>query len=160
MRGRVALSLELSCGDLLVGHGGQKFGLYEGPLPPYRRIRKRERKVNKKNKKTFTYRSITSLEPIQSLLRAGPRISRHNCLNDILHNLPQLIMLLLDQQNTSRSLGVERARNMQEGLLDDLLYLRIGDGRFLLQRVVGAARGEGCEKGLGVGRGGHLSGAS
>lgn len=58
-------------------------------------------------------------------------------------------MLLLDQKHNAGALAVERRRDVQDGLLDDLLDLGVGDGALLLEGVVGAAGLDGLEEGFG-----------
>jgi hypothetical protein len=54
-----------------------------------------------------TYGSVAGLEAVETLLGRGPLLSRNNCLKDLLGHLPELVMLLLDEQDNAGGLGVE-----------------------------------------------------
>jgi hypothetical protein len=77
-----------------------------------------------------------------------------NGFQHILGNVPKLLMLGFDQEHDAARLGVEAARNMKNGVLDNLLNASVGDRRLVLESVVGAALDHGVEEGLGRHAGG------
>lgn len=103
------------------------------------RIPKEEQQSQRKAiNKNCTYRSIASLEQVQPLLGLGPLVVRDNTLQHGLCDLPELIMLVLEQQNDSVALTVEGGRDMEKGFGDDFLDLLVVDGGLLLERVNGS----------------------
>lgn len=54
-------------------------------------------------------------------------------------NIPHLLMLFLQQQNDSGSLGVERAGDMKNGVLYNTLDGVVGDRTFALETIVSTA---------------------
>lgn len=52
--------------------------------------------------------------------------------------IPQALVLLLQEDNQAGGLGVERAGNVQDSLVDDLFDLRVRDGGILAELVDGA----------------------
>jgi len=78
-------------------------------------------------------------------------------LQDIADNVPELVVLVLEQEHEAGGLGVERGRNVLDELGDDLLNAGIRDGRVLVEGVDAAAVGDGLEE-VGGGSHGVLSG--
>ena len=76
-------------------------------------------------------------------------------LQDIADNVPELVVLVLEQENEAGRLGVERGRNVLDDLGDDLLNAGVGDGRVLVEGVDAAAVGNGLEE---AGGGSHCGG--
>ena len=64
-------------------------------------------------------------------------------------------MLAFQQEHDACALGVERGRDVEDGLVDDFLDLGVRDRRGVGDGVVGAARLDGFEEG---GRGRHSGG--
>lgn len=101
-----------------------------------------------KGRDGVTYGSVGTLEHVNLLLGGWEVLSRSNALQDLLGDLPQLLMLALEQQKDAGGLGVEGGRGMKDGFLDDFLDTGVRDGRLLLQGVVGAARLDNVEESL------------
>ena len=99
----------------------------------------------KMENKIGTHSSVGALEHVQLLLRGGVLVGRDDSLEGIFGDVPQLVVLALDQQDGAGALAVEGGGGVQDGLADDLLDLLVGDGRLLLKRVVGAAGLDGGE---------------
>jgi len=93
-----------------------------------------------------TYRAITSLETIESLLGGAVLLRGYDALQDALCNIPELVMLLLDQEDDACTLAVEGGGNMEESLGDNILDLLVGDGGFFLELVVSTSCFDGIEK--------------
>lgn len=101
-----------------------------------------------------THGSIRSLEHAQLGLSRRKVCRRNNTLEDLLRDIPQLLMIIVQEQDISRSLGVEGRGNVENSLGDDLLDLCVGDGRLLLEDVVRATDLHGFDEGGGHGCGG------
>lgn len=86
----------------------------------------------------WTHSSVSTLEHVQLLLCAAVLLSWYDGLEDLLGYVPELDVLLFQQDNHACGLGVEARGNVEEGFGDDLLDLRIRDRRFLLELVDGA----------------------
>ena len=95
--------------------------------------------------KIGTHSPIGALEHVQLLLCGGILVGRDHSLEGIFGNVPQLVVLALDQQDGAGALAVERGGGVEDGLADDLLDLLVGDGGLLLEGVVGAAALNGSE---------------
>ena len=93
-----------------------------------------------------TYRGVSTLEHVELLLGAGEGIGWDYALEDLNGNVPELLVLALDEEDNAGALGVEGGRNVEESLLDDLLNAGIRDWRLLLKRVVSTALGDGLEE--------------
>ena len=63
-------------------------------------------------------------------------------------------MVLVQEDNEAGALRVEGRRNMKKSLLGEIGNLLVGDGRLLVQLVVGAALLDSIEERLLVGHGG------
>lgn len=59
------------------------------------------------------------------------------CLQDTRDDVPELVMLFLDQHNDTSRLRVESARHILDGLLNNLLELAVVDGALLGEGVNG-----------------------
>lgn len=92
--------------------------------------------ITRRGKKE-TYSSITSSEAVHLLGSSLKLIRWHNTLQNLLGDIPKLLMFSLEQQNDSGALRIERGRNVQNWLLDNLLDLAIGDGGFVAESVDG-----------------------
>ena len=71
---------------------------------------------------------------------------------DIADNVPELVVLVLEQEHEAGGLGVERRGDVLDELGEDLLDAGVGDGRGLVEGVDAAAVGDGLEE---VGGGSH-----
>ena len=89
-----------------------------------------------------TYSTISGAEGIQLGLSVVLKhlLGHMSSSNQTLHctdsNVPYLLVLLLKKQDNSGSLGVERARDVEHGVLNDALNGIIGYGALGLQTVV------------------------
>lgn len=86
-----------------------------------------------------THGSVGALEHVELALGGGVGVLGHDGLQDVLCDLPDLLVLLLEQQDDARRLRVEGAGHVLDGLGDELLDARIADGALGLERVVRAA---------------------
>jgi hypothetical protein len=91
--------------------------------------------------------SVGSLEAVDFLLGGGESLRWNDGAERLLHNFPQLVVLLLEQHDGSRGLRVKAARNVLDSLLDDLDDLGVWDRRLGLESVYSAAGADGVEKG-------------
>jgi len=95
--------------------------------------------------KTGTYGSIGGLEHLQlgqSLVLKGllgDSAGSDEALEGRGSDVPETLVLLLQENNQAGGLGVERAGDVQDSSIDKLLDLSIGDGAVLAQLVDGAA---------------------
>lgn len=78
-----------------------------------------------------------------------------NGLQDIADNVPELVVLVLEQEHEAGGLGVEGGGDVLDELGEDLLDAGVGDGRGLVEGVDAAAVGDGLEE---VGGGSHCGG--
>jgi hypothetical protein len=58
-------------------------------------------------------------------------------------------VLVAYEHDNACALRVEAAGHVQDGVLDDFLDARLGDGDLFVEGVDGATRGHGVEEGLG-----------
>lgn len=92
-----------------------------------------------------TYCAVCRLETLQlrqglvlpQLLRNGARLDQVPQRGD--GNVPQLVVLLVQQHDQPRRLRVEGAGHVLDGIGHELLDLRVRHGAVLAQLVVGAA---------------------
>jgi hypothetical protein len=94
-----------------------------------------------------TYGSVGSLEATNLLLSGGELLRRYDWLQDLENKVPELVVVLVEQNNEAGALGVERRGDVQQRLLSKLGDLLIGQRRCLVELVVGAARLDGLEEG-------------
>jgi hypothetical protein len=87
----------------------------------------------------WTYSAIGTLEAIEFLLGGGECGTGHNTLQDVLGDIPELLMLLLCQKDDTGALGVEGRRHMLNCVGNDLLDASIGDWGLSLKLVVCAS---------------------
>lgn len=71
---------------------------------------------------------------------------RDDGLQDIADDVPELVVLVLEQEHEAGGLGVERRGDVLDELGDDLLDAVVGDGRGLVEGVDAAAVGDGVEE--------------
>jgi hypothetical protein len=91
--------------------------------------------------------SVSGLEAIDLLLSGGESLGGNDGAESLLDDVPQLLVLLLEQDYSAGSLRVEAGRSVLDSLVDDLDDLRVGDGRLGLEGVDGAAGTDGVEEG-------------
>lgn len=96
-----------------------------------------------------THRSVCRLESTDPACGASELVLGHNSLQDIERQVPEFVMLGVEQHDEARGLGVERRRDVEHGLLDESCDLLVGDGGLLVELVDGAAVLDGLEEGLG-----------
>lgn len=101
--------------------------------------------VQIKKTREVTYSSVGAPEHVKLLLSGSVLLSRDDSLEGILGNVPELVVLLLEQDNDASALAIERGGSMEDGLANDLLDLLVVDGRLLLEGVDGAAGLDGRE---------------
>lgn len=103
----------------------------------------------------WTYSSVGSAESLE--LRLGVVLERllgdGTGGNEALHGLdgdvPDLLVLLLQQENDTGGLGVERAGDVEDGGLDNGLDGIVGDGALGLETIVGTAGLDQLEESVG-----------
>jgi hypothetical protein len=93
-----------------------------------------------------TYSAISSLEHIHLLLGLLILIGWDDALENLLVDVPELVMLVLEQDDGAGGLRVEGGRDVLDDLGDDLGDALVGDGGLLLESVDGAAASEGLEE--------------
>jgi hypothetical protein len=98
---------------------------------------------------TVTYRSVGSLEAVNLLLGAVERALRSERLEDIDNVVPELLVVLVEQDNKASGLRVEGRGDVEKGLLGELLDLRVRDRCLLVELVVCATLLDGLEDVLG-----------
>lgn len=92
--------------------------------------------------------AVSGLEPAESLLGRGPGLGGGNGLDGGLDDVaPQLLVVGPQEHDDAGGLRVEAGRHVEDGLLDDLLDLGVGDGRFGRELVDGATGLDGVEEG-------------
>jgi hypothetical protein len=68
----------------------------------------------------WTYGSVGSLEATNLLLSGGELLRRYDWLQDLENKVPELVVVLVEQNNEAGALGVERRRDVQQRLLSKL----------------------------------------
>ena len=96
-----------------------------------------------------TYRSVGGPEAVDLLLGAVERALGSERLEDLDNVVPELLVVLVEQDNDASRLRVEGRGDVEEGLLGELLDLRVRDGRLLVELVVCAALLDGLKDVLG-----------
>lgn len=99
-----------------------------------------------------TYGSVAGAEASDAVASVLPGVLGHNGLQDVAHDVPELVVLVLQQEHETGRLGVEGRRDVLDELGDDLLNAVVRDGRGLVEGVDAAAVGDSLEE---VGGGGH-----
>ena len=99
-----------------------------------------------------TYGSITGAEASDAAASVLPLGLGDDGLQDIADNVPELVVLVLEQEHEAGGLGVEGGGDVLDELGDDLLNAGVRDGRVLVEGVDAAAVGDGLEE---VGGGSH-----
>jgi hypothetical protein len=62
----------------------------------------------------WTYGSVGSLEATNLLLSSGELLRRYDWLQDFENKVPELVVVLVEQNDEAGALGVERRRNVQQ----------------------------------------------
>lgn len=101
-----------------------------------------------------TYSAIARAKAVELLFGSLELLGWDDGLEDVFGDVPQLLVLGLEQDHHAGTLRVEAAGNMEDRVLDNLLDAGVGDGRAVLELVVGAALHHGVEERLG----GHVGG--
>lgn len=95
-----------------------------------------------------THSAVRSLEAIDLLLGAIEFVLRSEWLQNLDNIVPELLVVLVQENNKASGLAVERRRDVENGLLDELLDLGIRDGGLLVELVVCATLLHSVEDGL------------
>lgn len=93
-----------------------------------------------------TYSAVSRFEPTETLVGLLELVGWQLLLVDLTNELPKLLVLGLEDQDEPGGLRVEGAGHVEEGVLDDTLDARVGDGRGVAQLVVGVAVGNSLEE--------------
>ncbi len=93
----------------------------------------------------MTYSAVGGPEAVDLLLGAVELILRSERLEDIDNVVPELLVVLVKQDDKTSGLTVERRGDVKDGLLGELLDLRVRDGRLLVELVVCAALLDGLD---------------
>lgn len=72
-----------------------------------------------------TYSAVGGLEAVDLLLGAVELVLRSKGLQDLDNVVPELLVVLVQQDNEAGGLAVEGRGNVEEGLLDKLLDFRV-----------------------------------
>lgn len=102
-----------------------------------------------------TYGSVASAEASNAAAGVLPLGLGDDGLQDITDNVPELVVLILEQEHEAGGLGVEGGGDVLDDLGEDLLDAGVGNGRSLVEGVDAAAVGDGLEE---VGGGSHCGG--
>ena len=102
-----------------------------------------------------TYGSITGAEASDAAASVLPLGLGDDGLQDIADNVPELVVLVLEQEHEASGLGVEGGGDVLDELGDNLLNAGVGDGGVLVEGVDAAAVGNGLEE---AGSGSHCGG--
>lgn len=94
-----------------------------------------------------TNSSIGALEHVNLALGSSPSLSGDDGLEDLGVNVPELVVLGVEEEDGAGGLGVEGGGDVLDHLGDDGLEAGVGDGGLLLEGVDGAAGGDGLEEG-------------
>lgn len=106
------------------------------------------------------YSSVGILETFEPACGVLPLFAWDNCLQDVLDNAPEFIVLLFDQHDETSRLRVEARRHILNGLCGNLLDPVVGDGGLLGELVDGPAVLDGLAEGELAGHGGCGGGAA
>ena len=105
----------------------------------------------------WTYSSIGSAERLELGLGVvlehllGDGAGGNETLHGLDGDVPDLLVLLLQQENNTGGLGVERARDVEDGGLNNGLDSIVGDGALSLETIVGTAGLNQLEESVGGG---------
>jgi hypothetical protein len=102
-----------------------------------------------------TYGSVASTEATDAVAGVLPLLLGNDGFEDVADDVPELVVLVLEQEHQAGGLGVERGGDVFDELGDDLFDAGVGDGRGLVEGVDAAAVGDGLEE---VGLGSHIGG--
>lgn len=101
------------------------------------------------NTASNTYRSVSSAKPRNSGRKRLINSFRQGALDELIRSIPELLVLVLEENDCARGLHVESTGNVLDGLGDDLLNARVGDGGGVRDAIDGAAGNERVEEGVG-----------
>lgn len=93
-----------------------------------------------------TYGAVAGLEAIELLLGLGELLLGHLRLQHLLDKLPELLVLVVEQDHDARGLRVEAAGHVEHAVLDNLLDAGVGNGDLVGDLVNGSAVLAGLEE--------------
>ena len=100
--------------------------------------------------------AVAGLEARELLVGGGPLLLGDDRLEDLAGNVPELLVLSLEEHDDAGALRVERGRDVEHNLLHDLLNACIGHGALVREGVVRAALLDRLEEGACGGHGACL----
>lgn len=93
-----------------------------------------------------TYSSVTGAEASDAVAGRLPLVLGHDGFEDIAHDVPELVVLVLQEEDQACGLGVEGGGDVLDEVGDDLLDAGVGDRGVLVEGVDAAAVSGGVEK--------------
>ena len=114
------------------------------------RIRTLQKKEREKQKAQPTHRTIPAPVLLQLGLQRSKDGRRHGRHHGLLSKIPKPPMLVVEEDDRAAGLEVERARGVQDGVLDNVHDAVFRDDGFGLDLHDGAADDGGVEEGLGA----------
>lgn len=100
----------------------------------------------------LTYGAVACAKAGDAVAGVLPGIFGYHGLEDVTDDVPELVVLVLQKENQTGGLRVERGGDIPDEVGDDLLNAVVGDGRGLVESVDAAAVGQSVEE---VEVGGH-----
>lgn len=100
-----------------------------------------------------TYSTVTSLEAVELLLGRWELVLGDLGLQDLLDELPELLVFLVEQDDDAGALRVEGRRDVLDGFGRELVDARVGDWDLGGELVAGAAVAHRVEEGHLLGHG-------
>lgn len=86
-----------------------------------------------------THGAIGSFKSGDLLLRGWEVLGGNERLEGFPHEVPELVVVFLQQHDEACGLGVEGGRDIEDSLVDEFDNAVVGDGSLLVQLIVGAA---------------------
>lgn len=99
------------------------------------------------------YGSVACAEARDAVAGRLPLVLGHDGFQDVAHDVPELVVLVLEEEDQAGGLGVEGRGGVLDDVGDDLLDAGVGDRRGLVEGVDAATVGGSVEERHG---GGHL----
>ena len=103
----------------------------------------------------MAYGAVTATEASETVQGVLPGVRGHDGLEDVLHDVPELVVVLLEEKDNAGGLGVERGRDILDDVASDLLDLAVWDRRRVGELVDRTTVVDGLEE---VGCVGHFDG--
>lgn len=97
-----------------------------------------------------SHRAICPLEKFDTGAESFEEFGRIRLLNVFIDNIPQLVVVLVEKDNSAGRLDVERAGSVENRMLDELDDTGVGNGGFFLGGD-GRATMNGCVEEAGLG---------